>query len=82
MSVWLTHYVPFYMLVVLVTWLQTGGFKPSAVVTSIGAAAGLASLPVFLQWRADAYADLLAISGPLWLTWFVVVSVRAGLGRT
>ncbi|MFO0583330.1 MAG: hypothetical protein U0229_13755 [Anaeromyxobacter sp.] len=48
----------------------------------LGAAAGLASLPVFLQWRADAYADLLAISGPLWLTWFVVVSVRAGLGRT
>ncbi|WP_088316932.1 glycosyltransferase family 2 protein [Kineosporia sp. R_H_3] len=38
MSVWLTHYVPFYTLVLAVTWLQTGGFKPSAVVTSIGAA--------------------------------------------
>ena len=38
MSVWLTHYVPFYTLVMAVTWLQCGGFRPSAVVTSIGAA--------------------------------------------
>jgi cellulose synthase (UDP-forming) len=35
---WLEHYVPFYALTVLVTWLQCGGFKPSAVITSIGAA--------------------------------------------
>ena len=35
---WLVHYVPFYALVVLVTWLQCGGFKPAAIVTSIGAA--------------------------------------------
>lgn len=35
---WLVHYVPFYVLSVLVTWLQCGGFKPSAVVTSIAAA--------------------------------------------
>jgi cellulose synthase (UDP-forming) len=32
------HYVPFYALTILVTWLQCGGFKPSAIVMSIGAA--------------------------------------------
>jgi cellulose synthase (UDP-forming) len=37
-ATWLIHYVPFYTLLVLVTVLQLGGFKPSAVVTSIGAA--------------------------------------------
>ncbi len=35
---WLTHYLPFYALALLVTWLQCGGFKPAAIVTSIGAA--------------------------------------------
>lgn len=35
---WLLHYVPFYALTILVTWLQCGGFKPSAIVMSIGAA--------------------------------------------
>jgi cellulose synthase (UDP-forming) len=35
---WLVHYMPFYTLIVLITWLQCGGFKPSAIVTSIGAA--------------------------------------------
>lgn len=38
LDTWLTHYVPFYVLIVLVTWLQCGGFKPAAIVTSIGAA--------------------------------------------
>jgi cellulose synthase (UDP-forming) len=37
-STWLLHYAPFYALVVLVTWLQCGGFKPAAVIASIGAA--------------------------------------------
>jgi cellulose synthase (UDP-forming) len=37
-TTWLVHYAPFYALVVLVTWLQCGGFKPAAVITSIGAA--------------------------------------------
>jgi cellulose synthase (UDP-forming) len=37
-STWLIHYMPFYLLIVLVTVLQLGGFKVSAVVTSIGAA--------------------------------------------
>jgi cellulose synthase (UDP-forming) len=37
-SVWIVHYAPFYLLLVLVTVLQLGGFKPSAVVTSIAAA--------------------------------------------
>jgi hypothetical protein len=47
----------------------------------LGAAAGLASLPVFLQWHADAWARLLAVSGPLWLAWLVAVSLRAARGR-
>jgi cellulose synthase (UDP-forming) len=37
-ATWLIHYVPFYVLIVLVTVLQVGGFKLSAIVTSIGAA--------------------------------------------
>ena len=36
---WATHYLPFQALVLLVTWLQSGGFRPSAIVASIGAAA-------------------------------------------
>jgi cellulose synthase (UDP-forming) len=30
--------VPFYLLVILVTWFQCGGFRPSAIIMSIGAA--------------------------------------------
>jgi hypothetical protein len=47
----------------------------------LGAVAGLASLPVFLQWRADGFATLLAVSGPLWLAWLVAASVRAARGQ-
>ncbi|MGA5300341.1 glycosyltransferase family 2 protein [Nucisporomicrobium flavum] len=35
---WATHYVPFQVMVLVVTWLQSGGFKGSAIVASIGAA--------------------------------------------
>jgi cellulose synthase (UDP-forming) len=35
---WAGHYLPFQAAVLLVTWLQSGGFKPSAIVASIGAA--------------------------------------------
>jgi cellulose synthase (UDP-forming) len=35
---WATHYVPFYAMTLLVTWLQSGGFRLSAIVASIGAA--------------------------------------------
>jgi cellulose synthase (UDP-forming) len=35
---WLIHYAPFYVLIVLVTMIQTGGFKPSSMIVSIGAA--------------------------------------------
>jgi cellulose synthase (UDP-forming) len=35
---WLLHYLPFYVLIILVTWFQCGGFRPSAIVMSIGAA--------------------------------------------
>jgi cellulose synthase (UDP-forming) len=38
MSNWLFHYAPFYVLIVLVTMIQTGGFKPSSMIVSIGAA--------------------------------------------
>ena len=35
---WAAHYVPFFASTMLVTWLQSGGFRPAAIVTSIGAA--------------------------------------------
>jgi cellulose synthase (UDP-forming) len=35
---WATHYLPFYAMTLLVTWLQSGGFRISAIVASIGAA--------------------------------------------
>lgn len=34
---WVTHYVPFMAMTLLVTWLQSGGFGASAVVASVGA---------------------------------------------
>ena len=37
-STWLVHYMPFYLLIMLVTVIQLGGLKVSAIVTSIGAA--------------------------------------------
>ena len=37
-SVWLVHYAPFYLLIVLVTVMQLGGLKPAAIVTSLAAA--------------------------------------------
>ncbi len=55
---WATHYLPFYGMTLLVTWLQSGGFRVSAIVASIGAApvhlralvATLRNRPA--QWRA------------------------------
>jgi cellulose synthase (UDP-forming) len=35
---WLIHYAPFYVLIVLVTVVQTGGFRLSAMIVSIAAA--------------------------------------------
>jgi len=40
----------------------------------LGIAAGLASLPVGLQFWADPFAKLLALSGPLWLAWFAAAA--------
>ncbi|MCA2218245.1 glycosyltransferase family 2 protein [Jidongwangia harbinensis] len=37
-NTWLVHYAPFYLLIMLVTVVQLGGFKPAAIVTSIAAA--------------------------------------------
>jgi hypothetical protein len=42
----------------------------------LGLVAGLASLPVGLQFLSDSFARLLAIAGPLWLTWVSWVSIR------
>lgn len=42
----------------------------------LAVAAGLASLPVALQFQADAFARLLIVSGPLWAAWVVWASVR------
>lgn len=36
--------------------------------------AGLASLPVAMQFHADIFAEALALSGPLWLVWVTWVS--------
>lgn len=41
----------------------------------LGFVAGAASLPVAFQFAADAYARLLAVSGPLWVGWVVWASV-------
>jgi cellulose synthase (UDP-forming) len=35
---WASHYLPFYAMTMLVTWLQSGGFRVAAIVVSIGAA--------------------------------------------
>ena len=35
---WATHYIPFMVMTLAVTWLQSGGFRLAAVVTSIAAA--------------------------------------------
>ena len=35
---WAAYYVPFFASTMLVTWLQSGGFRPAAIVTSIGTA--------------------------------------------
>lgn len=42
----------------------------------LGVVAGLASLPVALQFWSDPFAKLLAISGPLWLAWFTAVALK------
>jgi cellulose synthase (UDP-forming) len=38
LSTWIVHYAPFYALIMIVTFIQLGGFKIAAIVTSIGAA--------------------------------------------
>ena len=48
---------------------------------ALGIVAGLASLPVALQFWADPFAKLLAISGPLWLAWFAAAAIRLARRR-
>lgn len=54
-TTWLLHYLPFYALIVLVTWFQTGGFRPAAIITSIGASPihARALLMVLLRRKAS-----------------------------
>jgi cellulose synthase (UDP-forming) len=66
MSTWVTHYAPFYVLIVLVTMVQTGGFKPSSMIVSIGAA------PVHLR------ALVMAVLGRK-AKWTVTNAVAGGL---
>ncbi len=42
----------------------------------LGFVAGLASLPVGLQFASDTFARLLAVAGPLWLAWVTWASLR------
>jgi hypothetical protein len=42
----------------------------------LGLVAGVTSLPVGLQFASADFARLLAIAGPLWLTWILWASVR------
>ena len=41
----------------------------------LGFVAGIASLPVALQFHSDDFARLLAVAGPLWLSWVIWASV-------
>jgi hypothetical protein len=45
-------------------------------VRALGVAAGIASLPVALQFWSDPFAKLLALSGPLWLAWIAAACLR------
>lgn len=42
---------------------------------ALGVAAGVATLPVSLQFAVDAASNLLAIAGPLWLAYVAITSV-------
>ena len=42
---------------------------------ALAAVAGLASLPVALQFHSDTFAKLLSVSGPLWIGWVGWASV-------
>jgi hypothetical protein len=42
----------------------------------LGLVAGLASLPVALQFMDDFFARLLAVAGPLWVVWVIAASIR------
>jgi len=60
--------------------LVAGGLGPApgwpAWHRALGAVAGLASLPVALQWADDSFARLLALAGPLWLAWVAAAAWR------
>jgi len=47
----------------------------------LGYVAGVASMPVALQFSSDSFAKLLAVSAPLWLAWVTWTSVLLLRGR-
>ena len=61
-------------------WLVelAGGASPEVVWPLVigSVVAGLATLPVALQYRDPRGADLLAVAGPLWLAWSAWLAVR------
>lgn len=52
------------------------GLRLGVGLRALGLLGGVASLPVGLQYLDDRYANLLALSGPLWLLWFLALAVR------
>jgi cellulose synthase (UDP-forming) len=62
---WASHYLPFYVATLAVTWLQSGGFRLSAIVTSI------ASAPTHLRALVGVLAGRKA-------SWAVTNSARRG----
>jgi cellulose synthase (UDP-forming) len=90
-TTWLVHYVPFYALTILVTWLQCGGFKLSAICTSVAAAPvhARALLMVLLRRKAS-WTVTNARSGGLpgvelvlpQIAFFLLNAVSIGVGLT
>lgn len=87
---WATHYLPFQAAVLLVTWLQSGGFRLSAIVASIGAtpvhlrALGAVLLGRRAKWKAtnaggDAARSLWAVMPLVTLLILNVTAIAAGL---
>lgn len=87
---WAGHYLPFYAMTLLVTWLQSGGFRVSAIVTSIGAApVHLRALAATLRnkparWTATnqlggGARSLWAVMPHLWLLVLNVMAIAVGV---
>lgn len=56
--------------------LLAAGLRLPLGLRVVGLVAGVASLPVALQFLDDRFAGLLAVSGPLWLLWCFAMALR------